>query len=277
MQLLLPILAGIVGGITQPIFKSITKNDYSFTSYLFVFALVGGIFSLPLLILNLQIPTNLFSWIWLFITCFLLLVGNLLLVKAFQSENISNIVLVGKIDLLVAFLSGIFLFRENATIIKTLAAIFIIAGILVIFIEKKKITYSKGLLYALLSGICIGFAAVISKLALKSFNPYFFQSFPYFFTALILIFLPKTLVEAKKIFTISKYKIIIVEILSVISYILVLLSIKAAGLSVGYFSIDPVYTLTAVLIGIIILKEKDKLINKIIGTLLIVLGLIGLV
>jgi drug/metabolite transporter (DMT)-like permease len=276
MNLLLPILAGVVGGVIQPLFKNITKNDYSFTSYMFTYALVGGIISLPLFLLNFHLPTDVISWVWLFITCILLLVGNLFIVRAFQIENISNIVIVGKVDLLIAFLAGLFLFSEALTVIKLLAACSIVAGIVIIFLEKKKLNYSRGLLLALLGGICLGFSAISTNFALKTFNPYFFQFPSYLLNVLILGFLPKTLMEAQEIFIRNKFKIILVEILSVASYILVLFSIKIAGLSVGYFAIDPVYTLVAVMIGIVVLKEREKILNKTIGTALIVLGLVGL-
>lgn len=275
MTLLLPIVTGIIWGTTAPLFKSIMKNDFPYTSYVFVLSLIGAIIALPVFILNFNLPSG-SAWIWLILTCVLLLSGNLLYTLAFQLENVSNISIVEKIEIIIPFIAGIVLFGEPLTMIKIFSALCIIAGISIIFLEKRKLKNSKGLLFAFFGGIILGLSVITENKTLKTVDPYTLQFFPYIFNCLILVFIPKTFTQAKKIFTQKPVLIILAELISVISYILILFSIKISGLTVGYLAIDPVYTIISVSIGIIFLREREKLLNKFLGVTLIVLGLFGL-
>ena len=74
-------------------------------------------------------------------------------------------------------------------------------------------------------------------------------------------------------FKLYKPRFFIAGFLGVITYLLTVFTLRDLNLSIGYPIFGSTNLITAVLIGILILKEKKHILNKFIGTLLVVIGI----
>lgn len=118
------LISGVFGGITGIITKSFIVPRYSSRSYLFLFTLLGTIFSLPLLLINHQLSTNPEAYVFLLGSAISVAIAYFFTLSAYKGEDASNIAIVSKINLVVSFLGGVLLFGESLTVYKLAGAFF---------------------------------------------------------------------------------------------------------------------------------------------------------
>lgn len=276
VYLVLPLLAGILNGLTEIFNKSITEKKYSTASYSFLQWCGNLIFySFPFFLSGESLPTNPKAYIPLVVITLIVFAGNLFLIKAYKTEDASNVNIISRISLIVSFLNGIILLSEPINFFKITGALFIFTGIMVIFYQGKKLKLSAGLLLALFSGICFGMMAFLNKLGL----PYFPSGAAYLFTANLLataIFLlkPSTLKDVKPILKKYLFKYILSRITSATGYLIFVFALVKADISVVNTNFETAFLLSVVVIGIIFLRERKDLKKKIIGALFCSAGII---
>ncbi len=268
------IVAGILMGITESINKSITEKQYSSFSYFFIQVFFNMIFfSVPFLIWGIKIISPLIFFYLILIAVFLFL-GNLFIIKAYKTEDISNLNILSKSSLVVAFFSGIISLKEKATQFDFMGIFLIILGILLIFYEGKRLSISRGLMLGLTSGILAGLATYFRKLTLEFLNPVSVVFFMQIIIFVMLIFVPKTLKDIKPILLKYKKKIFLSRITAVVGIYLFIWTLSKGNISVINTNYETSFLLSTSLIGILLMNEKKYLTKKIGGAALCILGII---
>ncbi|MBI3379931.1 DMT family transporter [Candidatus Gottesmanbacteria bacterium] len=268
------ILAGISSGVTESINKSITEKKYSSFSYFFLqLSLNGLLFLIPFLLFG-SFPKLSIVYLYIFLAVLATFLGNLSLIKAYKTEDISNITILLQSSLLVTFTSGIVFLHEKINMINIVGFLAIICGILIIFYEGKKLRLSFGLFLALVVGLSFGISAVFQKLALSLVDPLSFVFIFDFFIVSILLFIPKTYKDIKTIFGKYKKKIILSRFTAVSAFYLLLWTYQRSKIAVANVNFTTVFLLSSVLIGILFLGERKNISKKLAGSLLCVLGII---
>lgn len=175
----------------------------------------------------------------------------------------------------LSFFAGVFLLQENVNTYQIVGVVLLIVGMW--FVRQAKIT-SKGVLPALLTGVFIASYTVIDKVGLGYTTPVFFGGLKYLFTVLcLLVWMP-----VRQIFNIhavdvkektSWKKIVIVGICIIFTYQLVLFAMSMAPVAI----ISPLRESASVIVtawGIWKLKEREGLVIKIIGVIMIFVGIV---
>lgn len=220
------------------------------------------------------IPTEYIAYVYLGIVIAVVLVGNIALIKAYKTEDISNINILSQVGLIVSFLMGTIFLHESVNFYKILGIVSVIIGVIVIFYEGKKIHLSPAYLLALVAGTGFGISGYFNKLALAYMSPLFLVFIYNLVESIILLFIPKTLNDLKPILKKYKWQILLSRLAVVIGTYFLLWSIQLGSISVVNTNYETSLLLSTVVIGIIFLNEKRNIIQKIAGSLLCTLGII---
>lgn len=244
------ILAGILMGITESINKNITDKQYSSFSYFFIQVFFNMIlFSVPFLIWGIKNITPLI-FLYIILIAVFLFISNIFIIKAYKTEDISNLNILSKSSLVVAFFSGIISLKEKAAAIDFLGIFLIISGILLIFYEGRRWTLSSGFLLGLTSGILASLATFFRKLALEFLNPVSVVFFMQIIIFIMLLIVPKNLKDVRPILFKYKKKIFLSRLTAVIGIYLFIWTLSKGNLSVTNTNYETTFLLSGVLIGI---------------------------
>lgn len=268
------IFAGLLLGITESINKNITEEKYSVFSYFFIQIAGSSIIYIIPFVIYAIFPHELIAYLYVLIIVVLLFFANACVIKAYKSEDISNINIVSRISLVIGFLSGVILLKESMTLLNISGVILIILGILTIYYERKFIKPSTGLLIAFLSGVLYGLMAYFMKLALNYFNIPTYLFIYGIFTLVLLSFIPNIYKDAKPIFLKHKKKIILSRVFASSSAYLIVWSLQKGNLSIVNTNFETAFLLMGVFAGIFFLGEKKNIAKKLTGSLLCTLGII---
>lgn len=270
----LSIIAGILYGITESLNKNITEKKYSATSYCFIqWILNSFIYAIPFFLFG-SLPKETIAYIYLLFIILFINLGNIFVYKAYKTEDISNLSILARISLIIAFFSGIFLLDERLTIYKLLGVLSILVGAVVIFYEGKSFRLSRGYIYILLSGILFGATSYATKKSLYYFNPITALFLFNIISSLLLISIPNTLKHFKII--VQKYykKVILARISIAVGAYFFLWSISKGDISIINTNTETAFLISTIFIGITILHEKKNIAKKLTGSLLCTLGII---
>lgn len=268
------LLAGILWGITESINKSITEKRYSAFSYFFIQMSSNLLlYTIPFIMFG-SIPKEPIAYIYLIIPVVFIFLGNLFLIKAYKTEDISNINILSRSGLIITFLSGTLLLHEKVSYWNILGISAIIIGILVIFYEGKKIKPSTGFLLALGSGIMMGAMGYFRKLVLFYVNPITVVFSSQLLMTIVLLFIPKSYRDLKPILSKYKLKVILSRFTAVSGFYLIIWSFSQGNISIANTNYETAFLLSTAFIGIILMKERGKWGKKIVGSIFCILGII---
>jgi drug/metabolite transporter (DMT)-like permease len=271
---LIALIAGTLSGITETLNKNITEKRYSVFSYAFIQwcgALI--LYAVPFFLWG-ALPKQITAYIYLGIVITIVFLGNISLIKAYKTEDISNINILSQVSLIIAFVTGVVFLHETVNIHKILGIIFIIIGIIVIFYEGKKIQFTTAYLLSLIAGISFGLTAYFNKKALYYFNPVSLLFIYNLCETILLLFLPKTLQDVKPILQKYKWKIVVSRLAVFVGFYLLIWSIQQGSISVVNTNSQTAFLLSTVIIGILLLNEKKNIAKKLAGSLLCTFGII---
>ncbi len=271
---LVALSSGIISGIGEIFNKNIVEERYSVFSYAFIqWAGASILYVVPFFLWG-SFPKEIVAYVYLGIIVGAVLIGNIALIKAYKTEDISNINILSQISLVVSFLMGTVLLHETANIYKISGLILIIIGVIVIFYERRKIHFTTAYLLALVAGITFGITGYFNKLALNYMNPLSLLFIYNLAESVILLFSPKTLSDIKPILQKYKWKVLASRLCVVIGLYFLIWSIERGNISVVITNYQISFLLSAVIIGIILLNEKNNIAKKLAGSVLCILGII---
>lgn len=271
---LVSILAGICYGVTEAINKNITEEKYSSFAYAFLqHFLIFVIYLIPA-IYYFRWPAEPASFIYLILTILITLSANTLDIKAYKTEDISNITIVGNINLVITFLTGVFFLSELASPSKIVGLAAILAGVTIIFYQGRKFVLTYGLIFAFLSGVIWGFSGLVDKLGLSTIDIITYAVLTQGPLALMLLFHSSVRRDVPKIWKKYSRKIIVSRVFVVVGLFLFYWSIQRAAISVIRTNSSTFFLLSTISIGIIFLNERKHLLKKLIGCLVCILGII---
>jgi drug/metabolite transporter (DMT)-like permease len=176
------------------------------------------------------------------------------------------------VSVVVAFISALFIYSETLTLKKLIGATAIFIALFLVSYNKNKSKNSlKSILFGVIICTSLGLGWVLDKKGTQYFGPDTY-SFMLWSVPLIFIYFPKVdLKMLKREFQLSSWRIVLLSLINVVGY---LLQLKALSLqeATRVIPIIQTSTLFVILLGIVILKEKDDLYKKVIAGLIAVAG-----
>lgn len=195
--------------------------------------------------------------------------------KALKYLEASKFTVIFASRALVAILASSLLLNEGLSAKQWLGTLLILAGVFLVNIQAAKISFSKKESLALLSAIAFGFANVNDRFLLKSLPVY-----PYVILAFIL---PGVFIAALFPDTIKKMKVFFERRLLKKMFLLCLIfsassltffaSLAKVDSASKVLSINLTTVIVTVLLAIIFLKERENLVQKLLGAFSSFLGL----
>lgn len=271
---LVALLAGVLWGITESLNKSITEDRFSSFSYFLIQMAFNVILYIVPFLLFGSLSNEPIAYFYLFLPTVFIFLGNLFLIKSYKTEDISNINILSRAGLIITFLSGVFLLREEVNILNVLGVFTIIAGILLIFYEGKGMKPTSGVLFALGSGILMGAMAYFRKLALFYFNPISVVFLSHLSLVSILLILPQSRKHFIPIFKKYKKRVLLSRVTAVTGFYLVIWAFANGKISVVNTNYETAFLLSTALIGIWFMQERKNVYKKLFGASFCILGIL---
>lgn len=194
--------------------------------------------------------------------------------SALKLSPVSEFTLLTRSSVILIPLGGMIFLKESFSILQSLGILFIILGVITVTWTGKSITLHKGGLLALLTAFLFAVGALIDKVLINNFSALLYQVLSYI---LMVIFLtPALFVVTKKSKTLPSFKTHIMLFTSsglfVLAGFLLLRAYQSNGL-VSYVNLITQLRIPIVVIyGLLILKEKERFLNKLIAMFLIIIG-----
>lgn len=172
---------------------------------------------------------------------------------------------------------GAFLFLGEAfSWKKILGTIIVLIGVAIAQWRKNKFVINHGAVYILFAALCYAIADVVSFNILKNFEAVSFNVYLGIFTVIpLLLVRPKTL-KKLSFYLKPKYAVSIVAVTmeDTTATILIYFAYQMARNASQISPIMATQTILSVILAALILKERDNMVNKLIGAAVVVIGVI---
>ncbi len=270
----LTIISLFSAGLTGVIERYILKK-YDWLAYAFLMQILTAFCFLPLSLPKFETPKESLGFFLLFLGIILWTAIAAVSAKSFQHIEASERISLKQIQIIFLLIFSYLFLKEPLTFEKILGSLFVFFGAFLLSYRKGqklgKLT-EIGYQLTILSSFLVALVSIVDKVALRYWSSTFYSFSVYFFPALILGgFIVKRTNKLKELIK-SRWKaLIIVVILQVIYYYSRLEAFKLAQVSI-VFPILKLSILVGVFGGIIFLKEKERILQKIISALFMIIG-----
>ena len=206
--------------------------------------------------------------------------GNIFLFKGFQKAEASEVSVLFTSAGIWTVIAAIIILGDRITAVKVMGIALILSGVTVINIRKSRWQMNRGHIFALLSALCFGTSFVNDAVVLKTFtslDTYMILVFiiPALFT---LVLHPSSIRSINKLTTANKIiPITVCSLLYAIATMTFYHSYTAGGKASVISVLQQMSIVFAVCLSYVFLKERDRLLNKIVGTLLTIGGALLLI
>lgn len=273
--LIASILASSVNGL---IHRTIMKNDQSDSkAQTVVFAGLTGIFGLVLALLTTGFhfpPLSL--WFNFLLMVALITSASILTFRAYKTVEASEMgILLSTERLWTVVLAFIFL-GEAVTISKVLGTVLVLVGVGIVYWKRHSVKFSAGISLALVAAILYGISYVNGFYILRSFDAPSFVVFGSLLPALIIILWQPRVLKKMRFYLIPKNGVLVSvsalfdTLMSVFLYLAYQLGRNASQIS----PLAATSLVITVILAAIFLRERDDLLRKLLGSTIVVLGII---
>lgn len=271
--IVLAISAGIGSNVFNFFSRFILKDGGDSNSWAWTFELLRLIIFIPLVFFDYKFIFTFKSLIILLSIGLTEFVSIYLFMKMHQYSHLSISTIISRTRLVWVPLIAFLFFGERLTNIDYLGIGILFLG-LSIAVAPHKLFYDKGVIYANLAAFMIAILTVLIKQATPFASPPIIMIF---FSLPSVILFPIFMKNLKKRLVINNFTMLIPKvgavIINVIAMYLLIIALKLGDVS----KVNAIYQsmlVVGVLSGIIILKEKQDIARKIIGTIVTLAGII---
>lgn len=221
---------------------------------------------------SFALPSELKAWIALLIASFCYAMferGRFVAAKLLDASVLTTVV---NISVLVAFIGSLFLYSETLSTNKLVGGVLIIGALFLVSIGKKsKSSSTKGILIAVLISVMLGLGWMLDKLGTQFFNASTYNIFIWT-VPIIFIYFPHIKFDViKSELKLASWKVFLLAGLNVVGYLLQLKALEIAE-ATRVIPIVQTSTLFTVLMGIVLLKERESIARKVIAGLMAIIG-----
>lgn len=259
--------------------RSLLKDDGSSPqAQTLLFLGLGGI--IAILIALIQGRLNLsFSplLVWNFLLLILLLTpAYLLKYRGFQLIGASEVVMLAITGRLWNVFGAWLFLHETVTFRMIVGVVLILGGVMLARYERGKFTLNKGVIFVLISAALFGLGDINGFYILRTYDSSNFLIYSYLLpVAALLLLEPKTVGKLK--YYLYKGRAVKMGLLSLcdsLGMLMLYLSYQAGGKAAIIGPLRSASIIITVLLAMVILKERDNIQNKLLGTFVTIAGVI---
>ncbi len=273
LALLLLLIAGVLSGIIQILNKKLAGSYHQPSTHAAFIALANGVIGLPFLLFQFRLPEDSITWVLIAFSVITYAISLLFYFIAYKHADVSLVSVVRRLSIVFIAVLGVVFLREELSFVNWLGVVMILLSGAVVAIDKRKIKFSAGFLFALLSAVFASVSSVLDKQILNDISPFTYVVVNNLLVGFVLVPRKGVLVDARDLLKHYWKLIALTAILMDLGFALVLYVLQGADVS----QTMPVYMglsfMMPVVFGVVLLKEKQKLRQKIVA---LALGLIGI-
>ncbi len=247
-----------------------------FRAQTIVFLGIGGVIAIFIAFIQgkLQFTFPIFL-IWNFALLIILSTpAYLFAYRSYQLIGASEVVLFLTTGRLWNVVGATLFLHESVTAIKVLGAIIILVGIGIVLYDKKKFVFNKGVIFALIAAFLFGMSDINGFYILKTVNATNFLIYAELLPVIALLFIQPKIVK-KLTYYLKKdkaIKVFALGLVDVIGSLALFLSYQAGGKASVIGPISATRVLITMLLAMLILNERNNMANKIVGTVITLVG-----
>lgn len=206
--------------------------------------------------------------------------GNVLTFKAFKITEASEVSIIFASSTAWAVVSAVVFLGERLSLQNVIGIGLIVTGLVAINLTKSKWRFQRGHVYALLAAACFGLAFTNDAYIIGQYQSIAsYMVLAFLLPGLsILLFFPKSGHHLRHFASVGTiFKVVSCGLFYAISALTIFTAYKVGGQASIISPIQQMGMIFTVILSYILLKERDKLPQKIIGTILSFLGVLLLV
>lgn len=247
-------------------------------SFTIIHNLIAGLILSPIFFfVDLHLPAMPKTWILYICAVFFYGVGDVYTYKAIKELSISTWQIITQVRHIFVLLGGFLVYAEPLTSLKILGIFLIILGAIVALYhkERKKMNLSVGVFFTILAAFLISAGVLVDKTIIQDFSMPLYVSLNLMTISMggIIYFAfnnkMKCIINE---FKIQKYGLIFTAILFGLHKIFLILAINNGEVS-RVIPISQAALIFTVIAGILFLKEYERMLQKIIGVIIMILGI----
>jgi len=260
--------------------KVLLKDDKSDPISFSIFFQVGVsiIIAALVFLLNGGIVIPDLSEIWVYVLLMGILYGlaNVSVFKSLKLTDASQFGVLFQSKNLFAIVGTSLIFNEMLTTKQWIGALLLIAGVVIVSLNKTKLKIDKGSLLALLAGLLFGAANVNDRFLVSYFDPYSYVVVGFLFPAILISVIYPRKLAGIKIFLNKSYlfKMAVLCLTYGLSATAFFAALSTTDNASQLFTINAFSVITVVVFSMIFLKERDFMPRKILGAILSLVGLL---
>lgn len=241
-----------------------------------VFFGLGGTFALFFSLIHggfqYQITSDQLLWFLPLTAC--ATVGPILLFKAYQRIEASEISILQSSQKLWAVLGAFLLLGEPFSMNKVLGTLVIIAGIAITFWRRRKFQVNEGVVLVLLATLFYAGMDLVSYYIIRDFDAISFIVYVCYLPVVTLLLLRPQTVKKISYYFKPKYAlgVTVLALCDTVGTLCFFFAYQAGRNAAQIVPLAGLITINSVLLGIIFLKEYTNIPNKVIGALVTVIG-----
>jgi drug/metabolite transporter (DMT)-like permease len=163
MWFVLALLGGLLFATNRMMVRSILSKGTDPIAFMAIHELIAGILLLPFAFVNLHLPHDYNHWLLLLVAVIMIFFADFYGFLSLNRIEASLFQIIGQFRHIIVLFGGFLFFSESLTISKVLAVALIIFGVLITLLEKARLKTNIGYVYALLSVVSISLASLAIK------------------------------------------------------------------------------------------------------------------
>jgi bacterial/archaeal transporter family protein len=276
--LILTLISAVTLSLSRILQKVLLRNNETDTfAFSFIFPVLVSIIILGYTLITgtLEFPSLLPVWFNVVLMTIFYSAGSVLIYKAYKASPASEVSIIFASSSAWAVVAAIVFLGEKLAPVNIMGILSIILGIVVINYQKSSWKLEKGHLYALISACMFGVAFTNDILIIRYYSsapPYIFMAFIVPALA-ILSYRPQLLAKTKYFFSAQILpKLLLTCVIYALSALTLYAAYQEGGNASAIIPIQQTNIVMTVVLSYFFLSEKDKLAQKILGSLFVFLG-----
>ncbi|MDP3093555.1 MAG: GRP family sugar transporter [bacterium] len=272
------LLSAVFISVFSVLARVFLKGKGDAVAFVFLIDFLSAFFLIPIVFLEqkyYRLDLNLLVFI-IFVTL-IYAVTDILFIKARQMEEVSTVSMVVQAGLVWSLFGGAIFFRESLLLNKIAGVCLIAAGNIVALWQGQGIKLSRGLKLLFLATLLFTVSSLIDKYMVGNvFSPALYKTFTFLITSFwIFCFMPNRVKRIKDELKLQKWTVVLTG-LSFCLGIFFFIKALQVGEASRVLPVQNISLILSVLAGIFILKEKERLWQKIVGLLVVFIGVLCL-
>lgn len=271
---ILSLFAGLLFAASRVVARSVLRSQGNALAFTSVHDFIAGLILVPFFFWHFRLPDQAVTWLYFLGIVIFAFLCDWLAFLALKHIDVSLYQIVNQVRHIFVLFGGLLLFQEAITWIKVIAVVMITLGVAIAVSEKARLTLNQGVILSIISTLFAVIAFLFAKLTVRDFSETTAASLELMLIGLIafsfLKFRPSRLVAELRL---QKWGLIVSGLLFG-GFEASLFAALRLGEASRVIPVTQSSVIFALLAGIIILRERSRLAQKIAGAFLTGLGII---